>query len=167
MTKHKITFYSHLKHLFPYLLLVLGMYLLILYVLVLQPKVYWVIYIPIVLLVINSILNIYLHFEYYLVNRGVTISHDEESNHLVHERNGIEKTILPTDVIGIEIYQSRAYRAKYGLFTTDNYKFYKIILEKNDELIITSLLYPKFEYMLDGKTKIINKVVASTSLYSN
>ena len=96
-------------------------------------------------------MHIYLHLDYYFINRKVKVLYDE----------GKETIISPSNLEKIEIHQSRFYKKKGGFLTTDNYRFYKFILEGNRYIVITSLLYPNFEYSIEGKTEIKERTIAS------
>lgn len=119
------------------------------------------IYIIYAVLILVSVVNIYVHLEYYIVNKGVKLCYNKNKNIIKYKRKDQEQIILPSKVERIEIHQSRFYKKKNSILTTDNYRFYKFILEGNRTIIITSLLYPDFEYKLEGITEIKEKIVAS------
>jgi apolipoprotein N-acyltransferase len=160
--EQKITLKKHFKHIWPYILFSFIMLFIMLYD--------WAntnesdnkaIYIIYFVFGAVSIINIYLHLEYYFVNRGVRLHYNEEKREIRYQRKQVEIVILPESMKSIEIHQSRFFKKKGGFLTTDNYHFCKFILHDGKKVVITSLLYPDFEYKLKGVTEVKEKTIAS------
>lgn len=108
-----------------------------------------------------SILNIYVHFEYCFVNAGVTLLYDKERQVMLYKRKHKEDVvILPETIKELEIHQSRFYMKKGGFLTTDNYRYYKFLLNDDKVVVVTSLLFPNLDYQVDGKTVVKEMMVA-------
>ena len=162
MIEQKITFKKHFKLLWPYLLFSFIMLFIISYDWANQIENNRAIYIIYIIFALVSVVNIYLHLEYYIINNGVKVLYDNEKRKILFKKKfKSEIVILPELINNIEIHQSRFYKKKGGFLTTDNYRFYKFILKDGKKVIITSLLYPNFEYKVEGVTIIKEKTVAS------
>lgn len=161
MIMRKITFKNHLNHLLPYIFFLFISVFLLLYLWANQIENKSPEYLVYIFLGLTSILNIYIHFEYYFTNNGVKLLYNKEKHSIIYKKKHHEDIIIsPETIIKIEIYQSRLYN-KNGFLITDKYRFYKFILEGNRNIIITSLLYPNFEYTLEGVTETKERVIAS------
>lgn len=162
MVMQKITFRKHLKHICPYLLFSFIMWVLIIYDWVNSGESNKTIYFIYVVLGVVSIINLYVHLEYYFFNRGIQLIVDGEKM-VVYLKRGREQSIVisPETVARVEIHQSRFYKRKGGFLTTDNYRFHKFILQNGDTVVITSLLYPDLEYTQKEMTVTKEKTVAS------
>lgn len=162
MIEQKITPNKHLKHIWPYILFSFIMVLIMLYdwanTIESNNKDIYIIYFVFGTV---SIINIYLHLEYYLANRGVKLQYDREKGEIRYRRKIVEIVIVPESVKSVEIHQSRFFKKKGGFLTTDNYHFYKFILHDGKKVVITSLLYPGFEYKLEGFTEVKEKTISS------
>ncbi len=108
-----------------------------------------------------SVINIYLHLEYFIANKGVKLLCDWDENVIKYIRKGKEEIITPSIIERVEVHQSRFYKKKGGFLTTDNYRFFKFILKGNKAIVITSLLYPDFECKLVEIAEVKEKTIAS------
>lgn len=163
MNEYKITLKNHIKHLWQFLLFIICLSLLILSGIVDPIPGDWFIYFLCIVLVIVSFINIYLHLEYYMTNRGVRLYYDENNGVIKYIKGENETVIKPDNIDKIEVVQSFYLENRGGFLPTDKYHFYRIILRNNDTLVITSLLCLNFSYLHKEKEAKI-KVIASILL---
>ena len=163
MIEQKITLKKHFKHVWPYILFSFIMLFIMLYdwanTIENDNKAIYIIY-----LVFGAVstINIYLHLEYYFINRRAILLYSRENQEIRYkEKQREDIIILPELIKSIEIHQSRFFKKKGGFLTTDNYHFYKFVLQDGKAVVITSLLYPDFEYKLEGITEVKERTVAS------
>jgi hypothetical protein len=162
MIEQKITLKKHFMHIWPYMFFSIIMLFIILYDWANRIDNNKSIYIIYLYYGIVSFINIYLHFEYYLVNRHVTLFYDIKKEEIRYKtKNKEEIFILPESIKNIEICKSRLFKSRGSFLTTDNYYYYKFVLLNEKKIIITSLLYPEFEYKLEHLTKVKEMTVAS------
>jgi hypothetical protein len=92
---------------------------------------------------------IYLHFEYYIANRGqeVIIKNEELT---VISRKGNANTFKLTELKKVILYKS-ASMDKGGIPITpfEIYNYARIITETNEQIIITCLMYPRLEEVIN------------------
>ena len=158
---HQITFLKHFKHIRYYILFSLVLSTIILYDWLNPITNIRYIYIVYIILGVISIITIYLHLEYYFANRGVILYIKNKQGELIYYKNGHEEILIPSIIKRIEIHQSRLYKKNGGMFPTDNYRFYKIVLKDGRKIIITSLLCSNLNYVIEGKMKVKERTIAS------
>jgi hypothetical protein len=92
---------------------------------------------------------IYLHLEYYIANRGqeVIIKNEELT---VISRKGNANTFKLTELKKVILYKS-ASMDKGGIPITpfEIYNYARIITETNEQIIITCLMYPRLEEVIN------------------
>jgi hypothetical protein len=97
---------------------------------------------------INIIPALYLHIEYYIINRGerYLIRYDE----LVRIKSGQRETYKVSDIDYIEVFMSPAvYRgSNFHFLGIEAYHYAEVHLKSGDKLYITCLLTPKVEKTL-------------------
>jgi len=155
---------NHLKHLLPFIFISFVVFFLIIYIRINPIDIPVIMIIIYIFYVVISVLNVYLHIEYCLTNKGVRLLLDRENRIIKYYKGRDEYIIYPKDILVIELYRSFNYKKKGGFMLTDNYRFCKLILNDKKEIVITSLLYPSLNFELEEKVKIIEKFLASIYL---
>ena len=165
MIKHKITIKNILRHLTYYVGVMIAVIMFISLQLTEPYEYSWaIVYVFCSLLLVYSVLTIYLFLEYFFFNRGDSIYFDPYNKVLKYYRKSKEVIIKSCDVKQIEYCQSKFYNGKAILFPTDSYHFCKIVLNDNTYIIITSLLYPNFDFGIEELKVVRKRLVASIYL---
>jgi hypothetical protein len=150
---------NHLKHLLPFIFYSFLVFFLTIYVRFNHIGIPVVMNIIYLFYIVISVLNVYLHIEYCLINKGVRLLLDRENRIIKYYKGREEYIIYPEDILGIELYRSFNYEKKGGFMLTDNYRFCKLILNDKKEIVITSLLYPSLKFELEEKVKIAERFI--------
>lgn len=92
---------------------------------------------------------VYLHFEYYLVNRGQEIIIENEQLSIV-SRNGDSKKFKFTELDKVILYKSASMdKGGIPLMPSESYYFARIFTKSEEQITITCLMYPKLDEVVD------------------
>ena len=88
---------------------------------------------------------IYLHTQYYQENKGQV--YEISNDGILLRENGKSKYFKKTDIDNIKIYMSASLyiNSSFHYLGIDSYHFARIILNNQEEIIITCLMWPKVE----------------------
>lgn len=90
---------------------------------------------------------IYLHIEYYIINKGEEIEIDH--NEIVIRKDGETRKHNCNDISKIIVYKSASLDKRGIPFTAiESYYYARLITKSGDEIIITCLLTPKLDEIL-------------------
>lgn len=93
--------------------------------------------------------TLYLHIEYLLKNNGE--AYEVHFDELVRYKNGEKTTYKVSDIKLIKVYMSPALyrRSNFHLLGIEAYHYARVQLKSGEELIITCLLTPKVERVMN------------------
>lgn len=160
MIEYKITLKSHIKHLVPLFIYVIVVVSIMLSGIINPTSDKCIMYVLYFILIVICGINMYLHLEYYFMNKGVRLYCNENKDVIKYIKGGKEKIITPNSINKIELYKSHYSERRSYASDSISYYFYKIILKDNDCIIITSLLQPDFTCFFKEK-EVKKKVIAS------
>jgi len=162
MKEIRISLWNHLKHLTPIVIAVTIWCLLTIYDKSIHEKVSYVILVFWFYILANVIVVLYLHIEYFILNRGVKIKYDTEL--LLYIKKDITIELSKKDIRKISMHHSFFYKQPSGIFASDNYCFFEIIMNSGKRIIITSLLDSNFEKKINSDFVIKKRLFASVYL---
>jgi hypothetical protein len=92
------------------------------------------------ILLLNAIPSLYLHFEYWLMNRNEEFEIRE--NGIIQRKGGVEKKYNSQEISKVVLYLSPSkYKgSRIHFVTSDGYYYAEIILKTGEIIILTSLL---------------------------
>lgn len=140
----KVTFFNHLAS-FSSLLISAGFFIGILFWLKFDPdalKIFGAVFI------IDAAPSLYLHFEYWLMNKNV--EYEINDSEIIQIKQGKETIYKNQDIEKIVVYLTPdLYKnSNFHLLAIGGYHYAKIFLKTGDELVVTCLLTPRVDLAL-------------------
>lgn len=117
--------------------------------------------IPISIFMIGVLPTIIIHINYYLANRGDSLMFSSQDSIITITHKGKPTTFTLDDIDHIEKYMSYNLAAnRSGVIPWDDYNHAIIYLKDGQEFIVTSLLVPNLNLLLEAE-----KIVIKTNFY--
>lgn len=153
----EMTFTKQIKHLFSLLLLIaISIYF------VLQTEGV-VLYYFLAVIFVFGFFTLYLHLQYYRLDKNTKVQLNLLDRQLVYENNTTFKTIDFSKIITIEKHISYSASASRGRLPTDAYSYIVIKLSDNSDIIVSSLVDDKLEDLMELQSiTIIKKRIIAT-----
>jgi hypothetical protein len=161
LDEERITFKKHASHLLPIVVFAFGLLFIILYDWANSLGNRLPILMIFVLLSSACLIHLYLHIEYYYMNKGVKLIHDKVKNTFRYIKGSQDIIITSSEINKIELNQSGSYMKKGSLLTTNNYRYHKFFLKDGRTVVVTSLLYPDFNIESMEHLVIKERIIAS------
>lgn len=162
MASYTITSKSHFRHLWLYILLIIGLPAVI-YFLMIYKKGYFEIGTALLVggitFVCYSIPVVAIHIRYYFENKNAVFTYNASSGELIYEKKGSEIKFRNEDIQKITVVKSRPIAEdRTPAFAWDYYNYATIELKDGQVLKISSLLV----YELDKVVKFENTEIKKT-----
>lgn len=163
MKTYKITFNKQVRA-FQSIVIVFIAYLFILFYFINRDgfKIETLWFFTIAFVIISLFPLLFIHVEYYLKNRGVTLKVDDLNNTLEYISDGMTFNIDFSEIEKVEWHQSASFLKKeIQWFPTDRYHYSKIFIKGGSKLTITCLLTTDPTLGLHDKVIEKKRIIAS------